>query len=124
MIDVFFITMALMVGTAGLPHVIIRFYTVKKVSAARVSAFWALLFIAILYTTAPAVAVFARTNLLESIPNKPYAEAPSGSSHGKTPASLPGLIRTTTAWSSTPRVMPSSVNPVSVANEATTRNAF
>ncbi|MDF2377839.1 MAG: cation acetate symporter [Verrucomicrobiales bacterium] len=76
MIDVFFITMALMVGTAGLPHVIIRFYTVKKVSAARTSAFWALLFIAILYTTAPAVAVFARTNLLESIPNKAYAEAP------------------------------------------------
>ncbi|MEM9281816.1 MAG: sodium:solute symporter family protein [Verrucomicrobiota bacterium] len=76
MMDVFFITMALMVGTAGLPHVIIRFYTVKKVSAARVSAFWALLFIAILYTTAPAVAVFARTNLLESIPDKPYAEAP------------------------------------------------
>ncbi len=76
MIDIFFITMALMVGTAGLPHVIIRFYTVKKVSAARVSAFWALLFIAILYTTAPAVAVFARTNLLTSIPEKPYAEAP------------------------------------------------
>lgn len=76
MMDVFFITMALMVGTAGLPHVIIRFYTVKKVSAARVSAFWALLFIAILYTTAPAVSVFARTNLLEAIPNKPYAEAP------------------------------------------------
>ncbi|MDF1851194.1 MAG: cation acetate symporter [Verrucomicrobiales bacterium] len=76
MIDIFFITMALMVGTAGLPHVIIRFYTVKKVSAARVSAFWALLFIAILYTTAPAVAVFARANLLESIPDKPYAEAP------------------------------------------------
>ncbi|MEM9015446.1 MAG: sodium:solute symporter family protein, partial [Verrucomicrobiota bacterium] len=76
MIDVFFITMALMVGTAGLPHVIIRFYTVKKVSAARVSAFWALLFIAILYTSAPAVAVFARTNLLETIPNQRYAEAP------------------------------------------------
>ena len=76
MMDVFFITMALMVGTAGLPHVIIRFYTVKKVSAARVSAFWALLFIAILYTTAPAVSVFARTNLLESIPGKSYAEAP------------------------------------------------
>ena len=74
--DLFFITMALMVGTAGLPQVIIRFYTVKKVSAARVSAFWALLFIAILYTTAPAVAVFARTNLLETVPNKPYAEAP------------------------------------------------
>ena len=77
MVDIFFITMALMVGTAGLPHVIIRFYTVKKVSAARVSAFWALLFIAILYTTAPAVAVFARTNLLENVPNKPYAEAPA-----------------------------------------------
>ena len=76
MIDIFFITMALMVGTAGLPHVIIRFYTVKKMSAARTSAFWALLFIAILYTTAPAVAVFARTNLLTSIPGKPYAEAP------------------------------------------------
>ncbi len=76
-IDIFCITMALMVGTAGLPHVIIRFYTVKKVSAARVSAFWALLFIAILYTTAPAVAVFARTNLLESIPNKEYSEAPA-----------------------------------------------
>ncbi len=74
--DLFFITMALMVGTAGLPHVIIRFYTVKKVSAARVSAFWALLFIAILYTTAPAVAVFARTNLLETVPNKSYSEAP------------------------------------------------
>ena len=76
MIDIFFITMALMVGTAGLPHVIIRFYTVKKMSAARTSAFWALLFIAILYTTAPAVAVFARTNLLTSIPGKSYAEAP------------------------------------------------
>tara|TARA_R110002096_G_scaffold84777_1_gene195518 strand:- start:928 stop:2709 length:1782 start_codon:yes stop_codon:yes gene_type:complete len=76
MVDIFFITMALMVGTAGLPHVIIRFYTVKKVAAARTSAFWALLFIAILYTTAPAVAVFARTNLLTSIPDKAYAEAP------------------------------------------------
>src|SRR6056297_780922 len=76
MTDVFFITAALMCGTAGLPHVIVRFYTVKKASAARTSAFWALLFIAILYTTAPAVAVFARTNLLESVPNKPYQEAP------------------------------------------------
>ncbi len=75
--DVFAITMALMVGTAGLPHVIVRFYTVKKVSDARKSAFWALLFIAILYTTAPAVAVFARTNLLETIAGRPYAEAPT-----------------------------------------------
>lgn len=75
--DVFAIAMALMVGTAGLPHVIVRFYTVKKVSDARASAFWALFFIALLYTTAPAVSVFARTNLLETISGKPYAEAPA-----------------------------------------------
>lgn len=66
-IDVFFITAALMLGTAGLPHVIIRFYTVRKASEARISAGWALLFIALLYTTAPAVAIFARTNLLETV---------------------------------------------------------
>ena len=66
-IDVFFITAALMLGTAGLPHVIIRFYTVRKASEARISAGWALLFIAILYTTAPAVAIFARTNLLKTV---------------------------------------------------------
>ena len=66
-IDVFFITAALMLGTAGLPHVIIRFYTVRKVSEARISAGWALLFIALLYTTAPAVAIFARTNLLNTV---------------------------------------------------------
>jgi cation/acetate symporter len=76
-LDVFAITMALMVGTAGLPHVIVRFYTVKKVSDARKSAFWALLFIAILYTTAPAVAVFARTNLLQTVADRPYAEMPA-----------------------------------------------
>ncbi|MEM1084696.1 MAG: sodium:solute symporter family protein [Verrucomicrobiota bacterium] len=74
--DVFFITAALMCGTAGLPHVIVRFYTVKRASAARTSALWALLFIAILYTTAPAVAVFARTNLLKTVSNAPYAEVP------------------------------------------------
>ena len=72
--DVFFITAALMVGTAGLPHVIVRFFTVKKVSDARKSAGWALLFIAILYTTAPAIAVFARTNLIETVSNKNYEE--------------------------------------------------
>lgn len=66
-IDVFFITAALMLGTAGLPHVIIRFYTVRKASEARASAGWALLFIALLYTTAPAVAIFARTNLLKTV---------------------------------------------------------
>ena len=76
-IDVVCITAALMLGTAGLPHVIIRFYTVKTVRGARSSAGWALLFIAILYTTAPAIAVFARTNLLATVPNVPYAEAPS-----------------------------------------------
>ncbi|MEK9504759.1 sodium:solute symporter family protein [Gaopeijia maritima] len=76
-IDVFFITVALMVGTAGLPHVIIRFYTVPRVRDARISAGWALLFIAILYTTAPAVAAFARTNLLSSVSNQPYASMPA-----------------------------------------------
>jgi cation/acetate symporter len=75
-IDIFAITAALMVGTAGLPHVIIRFYTVPKVRDARISAGWALLFIAILYTVAPAVAVFARTNLLNTVVNEPYAEMP------------------------------------------------
>ncbi len=76
-LDVFFITAALMVGTAGLPHVIVRFFTVKKVSDARKSAGWALFFIAILYTTAPAIAVFARTNLIETVSNKPYKDLPS-----------------------------------------------
>lgn len=76
-IDVFFVTFALMVGTAGLPHVIIRFFTVPKVRDARSSAGWALLFIAILYTTAPAVAAFARTNFLLTINGKKYEEAPS-----------------------------------------------
>ncbi len=75
-IDVFFITAALMVGTAGLPHVIVRFFTVKKVSDARKSAGWALLFIAILYTTAPAIALFARTNMIETVSNQPYDEMP------------------------------------------------
>lgn len=77
MIDVFMITAALMVGTAGLPHVIVRFFTVPKVKDARKSAGYALLFIAILYTTAPAVAVFARTNMIDTVSNKPYAEMPS-----------------------------------------------
>ena len=82
MIDVFCITMALMVGTAGLPHVIVRFFTVPKVRDARRSAGWALFFIAILYTTAPAVASFARLNMIDTI-NGPdgqgtlYEEAPS-----------------------------------------------
>jgi cation/acetate symporter len=75
-LDVFFITAALMIGTAGLPHVIVRFFTVKKVSDARKSAGWALLFIAILYTTAPAIAVFARTNLIETVSEKKYDEMP------------------------------------------------
>ncbi|MDG1803444.1 sodium:solute symporter family protein [Flavicella sp.] len=74
--DLFFITAALMVGTAGLPHVIVRFFTVKKVSDARKSAGWALLFIAILYTTAPAIAVFSRVNLIETVSNKKYSELP------------------------------------------------
>ena len=74
--DVFAITLALMAGTAGLPHVIVRFFTVPRVKDARISAGWALLFIAILYTTAPAIAAFARTNLIETIEDRPYAELP------------------------------------------------
>ena len=82
MIDVFCITAALMIGTAGLPHVIVRFFTVPKVRDARKSAGWALLFIAILYTTAPAVAAFARYNMIETINGSDgagalYSEAPS-----------------------------------------------
>jgi len=77
MIDVFAITFALMVGTAGLPHVIVRFFTVPKVKDARISAGWALLFISILYTTVPAVAVFARTKLIETVSNKNYSEMPA-----------------------------------------------
>ena len=77
MLDVLCITAALMVGTAGLPHVIVRFYTVKKVAAARISAGWALLFIALLYTTAPSVAAFARANLLNTVTDTPYEEVPA-----------------------------------------------
>ena len=76
MVDVFAITLALMVGTAGLPHVIVRFFTVKKVRDARKSAGWALLLIAILYTTAPAVAVFAKTNLIQTVSDKEYSSMP------------------------------------------------
>ncbi len=76
MIDILAITMALMVGTAGLPHVLIRFYTVPSARLARWSALWALLFIALLYTTAPAVAAFARVNLIQTLHGTPHAEAP------------------------------------------------
>tara|TARA_B100000767_G_scaffold269629_1_gene291760 strand:- start:13327 stop:14988 length:1662 start_codon:yes stop_codon:yes gene_type:complete len=83
-LDVFLITAALMLGTAGLPHVIVRFFTVKKVRDARKSAGWALLFIAILYTTAPAIAVFARTNLIQTVSNKPYETLPEWFSNWET----------------------------------------
>ena len=76
-LDVFAITAALMIGTAGLPHVIVRFFTVPKVSDARRSAGWALVFIAILYTTAPAVAAFARLNFVDTINNTQYQDTPS-----------------------------------------------
>ena len=76
LINVFFITAALMFGTAGLPHVIVRFFTVPKVRDARISAGWALLFISILYTTAPAVAAFAKVNLINTVSNAKYAEMP------------------------------------------------
>lgn len=73
-LEVLMITLALMTGTAGLPHVIVRFYTVKTVRAARWSAAWALVFIAVLYTTAPSVAAFARYNLIDSLHNKTIAQ--------------------------------------------------
>jgi len=75
-IDMFFITAALMVGTAGLPHVIVRFFTVPKVRDARISAGYALVFIAILYTTAPALASFARVNLINTVNNAEYKTTP------------------------------------------------
>ncbi len=75
-VDVFFITAALMVGTAGLPHVIVRFFTVPKVKDARLSAGYALIFIVLLYSTAPAVASFARANLLTTVSNTEYSQAP------------------------------------------------
>ncbi len=76
MIDVFCITAALMIGTAGLPHVIVRFFTVPKASDARKSAGWALIFIALRYTTAPAVAAFSRINFNATVDGTAYAEAP------------------------------------------------
>ncbi|MDG1754323.1 MAG: cation acetate symporter [Rhodothermales bacterium] len=75
-LNVFCVTLALMAGTAGLPHVIVRFYTVKNVAAARWSAFWALLFIAMLYLTAPAIGAFARYTMLEGLNGKTEAELP------------------------------------------------
>ncbi|MDP6629613.1 MAG: cation acetate symporter [Kiritimatiellia bacterium] len=89
MLDVFAITMALMVGTAGLPHVIVRFYTVPSVRAARISAFWALLFIGLLYTTAPAVATFARVNMIQTLHGEAYDSAPEWFSNWE----KTGLIR-------------------------------
>lgn len=76
-LDIFCITSALMLGTAGLPHVIVRFFTVPKVSDARKSAGYALIFIALLYTTAPAVSAFARMNLIDSLENLEYTKAPN-----------------------------------------------
>ena len=75
-LDMFFVTAALMLGTAGLPHVIVRFFTVPRVKDARISAGYALVFIALLYTTAPAIAVFAKTNLVSTVQKTPYSEMP------------------------------------------------
>ena len=119
--DVFCITMALMIGTAGLPHVIVRFFTVPKVRDARYSAGWALLFIGILYLTAPAVGSMARLNLMETIQTGPVGartatcstmSVPIGSGLGKAPgcwnlktATATGGSSTTTTriWNSPPR---------------------
>lgn len=75
-VDMFFITAALMAGTAGLPHVIVRFFTVRRVRDARISAGYALIFIALLYTTAPAVAAFARINIINNVDGMSYEGAP------------------------------------------------
>jgi len=75
-LNVFLITMSLMCGTAGLPHVIVRFYTARSVKGARWTGFWALFFIALLYTTAPAIAAFAKYNLIETVSNAPYDQVP------------------------------------------------
>ena len=84
-IDIFFITMALMIGTAGLPHVIVRFFTVPKVRDARMSAGWALLFIALLYTTAPAVGALARLNLTNTIQSGPVGSADGNLAYAERP---------------------------------------
>lgn len=94
--DVFAITLALMVGTAGLPHVIIRFYTVPRVRDARMSAFWALLFIALLYTAAPAVGAFGRTNLIEATRDAYYSAAAVPASIEADPGDATGLAADTT----------------------------
>ncbi len=75
-INMFCITAALMCGTAGLPHVIVRFFTVKNVGAVRKSACWTLLFIAVIYLTAPAIGAFSRVNLIQKLHNTPYSETP------------------------------------------------
>lgn len=99
MIDVFCITAALMVGTAGLPHVIVRFYTVPSVKAARSSAGWALLFIAVLYTAAPAVGAFARTNLIHAVNEASYtAGATPGVASADGGKTIPQWFRT---WENT-----------------------
>lgn len=92
-LDLFCITAALMVGTAGLPHVIIRFYTVPKVRDARVSAFWALLFIAILYTTAPAIGAFGRVNLLDTVSDSYYSQEVADASGQASPKVIPDWFK-------------------------------
>jgi cation/acetate symporter len=103
-LDVLCITFALMVGTAGLPHVIVRFYTVPNVRAARYSAFWALLFIALLYTTAPALAMFARYNLLNSLDGAKIANTEMYQLDEKNTLAIQNLIRASDgqpiAWAS------------------------
>jgi cation/acetate symporter len=86
LVDMFLLTMTLMIGTAGLPHVITRFFTVPKVRDARSSAGWALIFIAILYTTAPAVAAMARINLMHTIQTGPVGAADANLEYAKAPS--------------------------------------
>jgi cation/acetate symporter len=102
-LDVLAVTIALMVGTAGLPHVITRFYTVPTVRAARYSAGWALLFIALLYTTAPAIAAFARYNLIDTLQNATVASVIPGEKQDIYELNYPGRHPVTwaTSWQKT-----------------------
>ncbi len=121
--DVFFITAALMVGTAGLPHVIVRFFTVPKVRDARKSAGYALVFIAILYTTAPAVASFARVNLIQTVNQMPYLQAPQWFKNWEDTSLIAWVDKTGTVKFSTLPAKPFRANRNSVKGAGPRANA-
>ena len=110
-LNMFVYTLSLMIGTAGLPHVIIRFFTVPKVRDARTSSGWALVFIAILYTTAPAVSAMARLNLMDTVnpeagKNLAYEQRPDWFKNWKKPDFWLSMIKTVMATFNTPQIQP------------------